>query len=453
MTDSGMDASASQTPSLDPAPIDSLIAHAVAVECSQVTPPFTFHEFFAGGGMARIGLGLAWRCTFANEWCEKKAASYRAYFGGDELRVADVARLSARRLPGAPMLAWASFPCQDLSLAGSGAGLEGERSGTFHSFWRLMRKTIAGNRAPNFIVLENVVGALTSHAGRDFATILNALVSEGYAAGALAIDAGRFLPQSRPRLFIVAIQQAVPIPPGLTVSQPDPVWHTPSVRLAHSRLPERLRNAWIWWTLPAPSQPVAALSEIIEDNPTAVPWHTPEQTARIIELMSPLHREKLATAKRAAKRVVGTVYKRMRVDDGERVQRAEVRFDGVSGCLRTPAGGSSRQIVIVVEGRRVRSRLLSPREAARLMGVPEDYPLPPNYNDAYRLFGDGLAVPVVAWLERHLLRPLASSADSRVPHALSNGRSSDGLCGVNSSAPFSRMCMSSSRRTPNSPGM
>ena len=58
------------------------------------------------------------------------------------------------------------------------------------------------------------------------------------------------------------------------------------------------------------------------------------------------------------------------------------------------------------EGKRLASRLLAPREAARLMGVPEDYPLPEKYNDAYHLFGDGVVVPVVSWLEKHLLRPL-----------------------------------------------
>src|SRR5439155_2679056 len=108
------------------------------------------------------------------------------------------------------------------------------------------------------------------------------------------------------------------------------------------------------------------------------------------------------------RRIVGTIYKRTRPgDDGVRKQRAEVRFDQVAGCLRTPVGGSSRQSIVVVDGRTVRSRLLSPRGAARLMGVPESYPLPENYNEAYHLFGDGVAVPVVSWLEKHLLRPLA----------------------------------------------
>ena len=69
-----------------------------------------WYEFFAGGGMARLGLGERWNCTFANEICEKKAASYDARFGDGGLRIADVAALTTADLPGNPVLAWASFP-------------------------------------------------------------------------------------------------------------------------------------------------------------------------------------------------------------------------------------------------------------------------------------------------------------------------------------------------------
>lgn len=383
------------------------------LKCSKVETRLTFYEFFAGGGMARIGLGPRWHCTFANEWCEKKAAAYRAYFGGDELKVEDVANLNVEDLPGVPTLVWGSFPCQDLSLAGSGAGLRGRRSGAFSPFWNLVSDMVSLARIPNIVAIENVVGALTSHGGRDFTIIVDALVQAGYRVGALVMDAVRFLPQSRPRLFIVGVHSTAAIPVGLTAGVPHETWHTRSVREAHSRLPERLRDAWVWWTLPLPDVHIPPLSEIVEDEPTGVDWHTAEQTERLVGLMSPLHLEKLEKAKRLRKRIVGTVYKRMRPnEDGIRVQRAEVRFDQVSGCLRTPVGGSSRQVVVFVEGKRVRSRLLSPREAARLMGVPENYLLPLNYNEGYHLFGDGLAVPVVTWLEKHLLRPLASSCEA-----------------------------------------
>ena len=125
-----------------------------------------------------------------------------------------------------------------------------------------------------------------------------------------------------------------------------------------------------------------------------------------LSLMSELNLEKVRAAQRMGGRQVGTVYRRTRKISGESVLRAEVRFDGVSGCLRTPSGGSSRQIVLIVDGDHVRSRLLSPREAARLMGLEDSYILPKRYNDAYHVMGDAVAVPAVQWLEKHVLSPI-----------------------------------------------
>ncbi len=152
--------------------------------------------------MARAGLGPNWRCTFANDIDAEKADCYTANWGAEHLKIDDVAKLKPEELPGRADLAWASFPCQDLSLAGNGAGLEGRRSGTFWSFWALVRALSAEGRAPVIIVLENVCGALTSRGGEDFAEISEALATEGYRFGAVVIDAAHFIPQSRPRLFI-----------------------------------------------------------------------------------------------------------------------------------------------------------------------------------------------------------------------------------------------------------
>lgn len=358
----------------------------------------TFYEFFAGGGMARLGLGHEWTCVFANEWCEKKARAYRAQFGDGELRVCDVASLRVSDLPGHADLAWASFPCQDLSLAGNGAGLGGKRSGTFWEFWRLICGL--GSRAPKLIVLENVTGLLTSHQGGDFRAIVRALADAGYRTGALAIDAVYFVPQSRPRLFVVGYRGSE-IPAKCVQSEPSVRWHPPRLVAAC----ESTREPMVWWRLPLPPARVIGLRDVLEEKPAGVGWHTREQTNHILHLMSRGHRDKVREAMARAERVVGTVYRRTR----DR-QRAEVRFDDVAGCLRTPAGGSSRQTILVVEGPTVRSRLLSAREAARLMGVPEDYELPANYTGAYHLFGDGVVVPVVQWLSGDLLRRVAVAA-------------------------------------------
>ena len=112
------------------------VSDATAVNRSQRN----WYEFFAGGGMARLGLGPNWKCTFANDLCEKKASAYRAFFGpSPELKVDDVGDLTTKDLPGVPDLVWASFPLQDLSLAGNGEGLKGKRSGTFRPFWHLVK--------------------------------------------------------------------------------------------------------------------------------------------------------------------------------------------------------------------------------------------------------------------------------------------------------------------------
>jgi DNA (cytosine-5)-methyltransferase 1 len=143
-----------------------------------------FYEFFCGGGMARAGLAPEWRCLFANDVDKRKGAVYAANWGSDRLRIADVASLGASDLPGQADLAWASFPCQDLSLAGTGAGLDGARSGAFWGFCSAMRALAADGRAPRTIALENVAGVLTSKGGADFAAICKALQGLGYRFGA-----------------------------------------------------------------------------------------------------------------------------------------------------------------------------------------------------------------------------------------------------------------------------
>lgn len=378
----------------------------------------SFYEFFAGGGMARAGLGKCWECLLANDINEKKGASYAANWGNEGLKIRSVGDLTTGDTPGCADLAWASFPCQDLSLAGDYVGLKGERSATFWLFWNLMKALGDEARAPSLIVLENVCGALTSHGGRDFAAIGAALVEGGYRFGAMVIDAVRFVPQSRPRLFIVAVRKGRHIPEALTKHEGSSLWHPPSLIEAHKKLSEHLKASWIWWNLPAPSPRKKVFADIIDDQPDGLAWHTSTETRRLLSMMSPLNRRKVEQARRMRRRMVGGIYRRTRVDEeGKHAQRAEVRFDDIAGCLRTPVGGSSRQSIVIVEGDKVRTRLLTPREAARLMGLPESYKLPENYNEAYHLAGDGVVVPVVRFLAAHILEPLLIGGAGREKEA------------------------------------
>lgn len=360
------------------------------------------YEFFAGGGLARLGLSPGFACVFANDHDPAKAKTYESAFGGGEIRVGDVWALGAGDLPGRAALAWASFPCQDLSLAGARGGLQAPRSGAFWGFHKLIADLAAEGRAPDTLALENVSGLLTSHGGGDFTALIEALHGLGYRAGALEIDAAHFTPQSRPRLFVVAARHA---PASLTAPAPSAPFHGAGLIAAVNRLPEALRARWVWWRLPAPPLRNTRLADLIDESAA---WDAEADTRALIAMMSPLQRARLEAIQASGRREYGAAFKRIRAADGVKTQRVEARFDGLAGCLRTPAGGSSRQILLMVEGRDVRSRLLSPREAARLMGVDDDYPIPDNRTQALHLFGDAVCVPAVRWLGAHLLEPLAA---------------------------------------------
>ena len=365
---------------------------------------YTFYEFFCGGGMARAGLGPDWQCLFANDFDPKKAEAYKANWGDAELHVGDVGNVKPEQLPGTADLVWASFPCQDLSLAGNGAGLNGARSGAFWPFWRLISQVIAEGRKPRAIVLENVCGLLNSHGGADFSALCETVGSAGYWIGAIVADAKDFLPQSRPRLFLIALDIDGAMPGRIRSPYAIDHWHPKRLRQAQAQLPESSRARWMWFAPPVPATRNVALSDLIEDNPSDVHWHTEAETTKLLAMMSPVNRAKVDLVVRNKSPAIGAIYKRTRWEAGHKVQRAEVRFD-LAGCLRTPGGGSSRQSILVSVDGKIRTRLVSARETARLMGLDETYLLPGRYNDAYHLTGDGVAVPVVRHIARTLIEP------------------------------------------------
>ncbi len=355
-------------------------------------------EFFAGGGLAGLGLE-GFRIAFANDIDAMKAAAWRANHDAG-FHQGDVWDLDTADLPGSPDLLWASSPCQDVSLAGARAGLEARRSGAFWGFWRLVQQLRAEGRAPPVVVLENVVGLLTSGKGADFAAVCSAMVEAGYRMGALEMDAAHWLPQSRPRLFIIAMRELE----APETAGPCGAFHTARLVAAQAALPDAVRAAWAWWSLPSPPRRNLDLAALLEPD-DAVAWFDDAETERLLALAGPLHRARLESVATTGERRAGAAYRRVRVEAGTKVQRLEMRFDGLAGCLRTPAGGSSRQYVLVCEGGRIRARRLTGREAARLMGVADAYRLPASESAALKLMGDAVAVPVVRALSDGLLLP------------------------------------------------
>ena len=368
----------------------------------------TFLEFFAGAGLVREGLRASWKCVWANDIDASKERIYTANFGKQEFNLGDIANVDAPSLPASDM-AWASFPCQDLSLAGWQRGMSAQRSGTFWAFWGLMRDLHDAGRRPPVIVIENVTGLLY---GDDFTGLCEALAALDMKFGAMVLDAKWFLPQSRPRVFLVAVDSRVS-----HESLADEIPYGPQVPKAlmgaWKRLPEAVKVRWIWWRFRPWSRVVHRVEELIDAHPEGVEWHSAAETKRLLGMMSDVNRAKVNEVAAAGEFRVGFLYKRMR----EGQQRAEVRFDGIAGCLRTPGGGSSRQTIVLVEGKKIRTRLLSPREAARLMGLPDTFQLPGTYNQAYKAMGDGVAATVVSALNEKVLLPLVRLArTSRRPN-------------------------------------
>lgn len=375
----------------------------------------TVAEFFSGIGLMRMGLERqGWSVRFANDIDPQKAALYRGQFSGSDqhLVVRDVHRLSVEEVPRVT-LATASFPCNDLSLAGARGGLEGKHSSAFWGLIRLLGE-MAENRPP-LVLLENVPGFLTSHDGRDFKDALLALSSLGYAVDAFVLDAARFVPQSRARLFIVGILE----PLTHKLSSPEPSLFCESPMRPRALANFVIQHPEIRWSLrrlPVPPTHERSLKSVLDKLPDDAPeWWSRDRAEYLYNRLSPRHKEIADEMISGHNWAYGTVFRRIRNSKS----MAELRTDGIAGCLRTPRGGSARQILFKAGKGAYFARLLTPRECARLMGA-DDFHIGEKVqpNQALFGFGDAVCVPVVEWIAQHYLNPVISEALRNRPLSL-----------------------------------
>lgn len=356
-------------------------------------------EFFAGIGLMRMGLDEeGWTTVWANDLDEKKWEMYRDNFNDSacEFVLDDVHKVDGNDIPDID-LATASFPCNDLSLAGSRHGLAGTQSSAFWGFIDALKGM--GKRRPPLVLLENVAGFLTSNDGNDFHDALAALNELGYAVDAFILDAVRFVPQSRQRLFVVGSK-----------AKPERVRESSPMLLQSDIRPLALAefiflNPTIGWsirTLPPLPPSTVRLDDVIEDVPlNSEIWWSKERCEYLLNQMSEKHRAAADRMIRGAKFSYGTVFRRVR--NGRSM--GELRTDGIAGCLRTPRGGSGRQILFCAGKGTYRVRLLTPRECARLMGA-DDYKINVPMNQALFGFGDAVCVPAIKWIAQNYLNPL-----------------------------------------------
>ncbi|MBS5373112.1 DNA (cytosine-5-)-methyltransferase [butyrate-producing bacterium] len=346
--------------------------------------PWTMHEFFAGSGLVGYGLKGMFAPIWANDISVQKAAVYIANFGKEHFLLNDIRNIHGAELPYANM-SWASFPCQDLSLAGPLGGIHASRSGLVWEWLRVLDEMV---EKPKILVLENVTGLLSTNNGENYKVLHYSLVERNYRCGAIVINASHFVPQSRPRVFIIAVKNDCVIPNSLIGL--GPCWlHNKAATELGRQLPD-----WIWWNTDKPPHCRQTIKDIVEKN---VPFDKDD----ILRLVPERHKEKLNTHET----VYATGYRRTR--HGE--QRLELRCDGIAGCLRTPEGGSSKQYLVIKEAGATHARLLTVREAARLMGAPDTFKLPGSYNDGYKAMGDAVAMPVAQFIGERFLTKIAEA--------------------------------------------
>lgn len=352
-------------------------------------------EFFAGVGLARMGLERAGcSVTWANDIERFKHAMYMGQFSepNHEFVLGDICELHGRDVPDVD-IAWSSFPCTDLSLAGNRAGLLGQSSSTFYQFTRVLEEM--GNRRPKVVALENVTALANSHGGEDLAAAVRELNRLGYSVDVLSIDARRFVPQSRPRLFIVGAMHAPEDNP------------TPNSELRPDWLQSVFGDGLLIThraSIPNPPAPLTTgLGDFVEElEPDDTRWWDESRTQKFLDSLSNVQAMRLNQLRSEDGVAYRTAYRRTRSG----VPTWEIRADDISGCLRTARGGSSKQAVVRAGKNGVQVRWMTPLEYARLMGAG-DYNLD-GLRDSHILFGfgDAVCVNAVEWLSTNYLLPL-----------------------------------------------
>lgn len=384
-----------------------------------------FFELFAGIGLVREALEpLGWECVYANDFDATKQAIYAAKFPDDEdFDGRDVWQVDGAELPKPVDLIAASFPCIDLSLAGKRGGLSGVHSGAFWAFVRILGQLRSERSLPRVLMIENVTGFLNSNKGQDFHMAVLALNGLGFTVDVVQVSAEHFTPQSRPRIFVLAVRDDL-AEGAMTVSgsvssrvwaqavasdstlRPRKIQALMLSTVSHSyqaSLLQEERERLRFGVLDFPELPrrTQTLADVVDWQEAA--WWSEERADRALREMAPLHQEKIRKMVESDTRQVATAYRRRRY--GRSVY--EVRSDGVAGCLRTARGGSSTQIVVVTDEGRVKMRWMNPREYARLQGSGFPDELEAFGSAALRTaYGDAVCVPAVRWVARNAFTDL-----------------------------------------------
>lgn len=319
-----------------------------AVFPSPAKASFTFIDLFAGIGGIRLGFQKAGgRCVFSSEIDEWAQKSYAANFG--ELPHGDITSIDSADIPDHDVIT-AGFPCQAFSIAGRRLGFEEARGTLFFEIARIIDA-----RRPRALFLENVKGLINHRGGETLSIILKILRDDlgYYVPDPKVMNAKYFgVPQNRERVFIV----------GFRDKDKGEMFAYPDRRVV-----------------------TTTISDILEKNPVAAKYYLSDQYLHSIRE----HRRRHELL-------------------GHGFGYEIIEHDGVANAI--VVGGMGRERNLIVDHRVIdrtpttnikgeinleNIRRMTPREWARLQGFPEKYKIVVSDAQAYKQFGNSVAVPAV----------------------------------------------------------
>lgn len=337
---------------------------------------FTFIDLFAGIGGTRLGFEHAGgTCVFTSEWDKRAVETYKANFddGADHGFAGDITTVNAEDIPDHDVLV-AGFPCQPFSIAGVSkkqslgrpTGFEDETQGTL--FFDVAR--IIKAKRPRAFLLENVRNLQSHDKGRTFTTILRTLTEElGYDVTYRVIGAEPWVPQKRRRIFIVGFRDGLGsfdfddmITPNGTAPTMSAILH-----------PE---NSW------EPAEEPYTVGPMARVNPK---YTLSNKLWAYLQGYAAKHK---SAGNGFGFGLVGS-------EDVARTLSARYYKDGSEILIKQPGKNPRR---------------LTPREAARIMGFPDDYRIVVADTPAYKQFGNSVVVPVVAAIAILIERELSGAS-------------------------------------------
>jgi len=412
----------------------------------------TFGSLFAGVGGFDMGMEDAgWECKFQVEW-DKHCQHILNKHWPDIPKWGDVSTVSGTEIPPVDCIIFGS-PCQDLSVAGKRAGLQGERSGLFYEAVRIIKEMrhATNGTFPRWAIWENVAGALSSNNGRDFAAVISEMAEAGAVLQEYALlDAQYFgVPQRRRRVFLVAC-----FDPAIARNCPDPLLPVSKSLRGDSKKGKTARETVTRETATSTGSQSSDIGTIgfshtqglsaqpsesafptlrTEGNGMAVaydeyndstsPVHhalragTKQSTGVLVEPMSMgeenwVERDVKNALRAGASKSSHAVLEPTVFQPGTMVRLGGGVWEGTVPTLRAEAkrGDNEPHIQIHNAEPTMAVRRLTPLECERLMGWPDDHTrwkadgTEQADTHRYKQCGNGVASPVARWIASHILK-------------------------------------------------